>query len=153
MAVTQDAPMTVVGKATPRVDGPLKVSGRATYTSDHLFPGMLYAVPVGATVASGRVERIDAAAAEKMPGVKAIYRRENIGRLFRPAVKKELTADGAIIDEERPPLEDDVVRYFGQYVAVAVADTFERAKAAADAVRVTYAKERADVREKLEAEK
>jgi xanthine dehydrogenase YagR molybdenum-binding subunit len=153
MAVTQDAPMTVVGKATPRVDGPLKVSGRATYTSDHLFPGMLYAVPVGATIASGRVERIDAAAAEKMPGVKAIYRRENIGRLFRPAVKKELTADGAIIDEERPPLEDDVVRYYGQYVAVAVADTFERAKAAADAVRVTYAKERADVREKLEAEK
>ena len=39
--------------------------------------------------------------------------------------------------ERRPPFDDDVVRYYGQYVALAVADTFESAKAAADAVVVT----------------
>ena len=36
----------------PRVDGPLKVSGVAMYTSDHNLPGMLYAVPVCATIAN-----------------------------------------------------------------------------------------------------
>ena len=50
-----------------------------------------------------------------------------------------------IIDERRPPFEDDVIRYYGQYVALAVADTFETAKAAADAVRVTYAKDKPNV--------
>ena len=52
--------------------------------------------------------------------------------------------DGICI-ERRPPFEDDVVRYYGQYVALAVADTFETAKAAADAVVVTYAKEKPNV--------
>ena len=35
-----------IGRATPRVDGPLKVSGKAEYASDFHFPGMLFAVPV-----------------------------------------------------------------------------------------------------------
>ena len=45
-----------------------------------------------------------------------------------------------MIDETRPPLEDTTVRYYGQYVAVAVAETVEQARAAAEAVKVTYTK-------------
>src|SRR5262249_45994682 len=41
----------------------------------------------------------------------------------------------------------------GQYVALAVAETFETAKAAADAVRVTYERETPNVELKLEAER
>ena len=44
------------------------------------------------------------------------------------------------------------IRYYGQYVALAVADTFETAKAAADAVRVTYAAEKPNVETELEAD-
>jgi len=62
------------------VEGPLKVTGKAQYTSDFHFPGMLYAVPVEATIANGRVVKLDTAAAEKMPGVRAIFHRQNIGR-------------------------------------------------------------------------
>jgi xanthine dehydrogenase YagR molybdenum-binding subunit len=43
-----------------------------------------------------------------------------------------------MIDEQRLPFEDDVIRYYGQYVAVAVAETLAEAEAAARAVRVTY---------------
>src|SRR5205814_5934417 len=50
-----------------------------------------------------------------------------------------------MVDERRPPFEDDIIRYYGQYVALAVADTFESAKAAADAVRVTYTKDKHNV--------
>ena len=39
------------------------------YASDFHFPGMLYAVPVEATIANGRLTKLDTAAAEKMPGV------------------------------------------------------------------------------------
>ena len=60
-----------------------KVTGQAQYTSDFHFPGMLYAVPVEATIANGRVVKLDTAAAEKMPGVRAIFHRENIGKIFR----------------------------------------------------------------------
>ena len=50
MPTTQEAPaVSPIGRSTPRVDGPLKVSGKAQYTSDFHFPGMLYAVPVEAT--------------------------------------------------------------------------------------------------------
>jgi xanthine dehydrogenase YagR molybdenum-binding subunit len=138
-----------IGRDTPRVDGPLKVSGKAQYASDFHFPGMLYAVPVGATIANGRVIELDTAAAQKMPGVRAIFHRENIGRIFRSV---QGPGFAGIIDERRPPFEDDVVRYYGQYVALAVADTFETAKAAADAVRVTYAQERPNVDTDLRAD-
>ena len=145
----EKATASPIGRSTPRVDGRVKVSGLAQYTSDFHFPGMLYAVPVEATIASGRVVKLDTAAAEKMPNVRAIFHRENIGKIFRSVL-----GDGfdGISDERRPPFEDDVVRYYGQYIALAVADTFEAAKAAADAVRVTDAKEKPNVATELTAD-
>ena len=140
----------VLGGKLPRIDGRLKVSGGATYTSDVSLPGMLYAVPVCATIANGRVNSIDAAAASKMPGVRAVYHRGNIKPFFRAAPPKGISG---ILDEKRPPFEDDVVRYYGQYVAVAVAQTMEQATAAARAVKVTYTAESHDVGTKLEVDK
>jgi xanthine dehydrogenase YagR molybdenum-binding subunit len=150
MPTTHEAStISPIGRSTPRVDGPLKVSGRAQYASDFHFPGVLYGVPVEATIANGRVVKLDTSAAEKMPGVRAIFHRENIGKIFRSV--KEPGFEG-ICDERRPPFEDDIVRYYGQYVALAVADPFEAAKAAADAVRVTYAKEKPNVDTDLKAD-
>jgi xanthine dehydrogenase YagR molybdenum-binding subunit len=150
MPTTQETPtLSPIGRSTPRVDGPLKVSGVAQYTSDFHFPGQLYAVPVEATIASGRVVQLDTAAAEKMPGVQAIFHRQNIGEIFRSVQGPGF--DG-ICDERRPAFEDDVVRYYGQYIALAVADTFETAKAAADAVRVTYARDQPNVETDLQAD-
>src|SRR5918996_474911 len=150
MPTTQEPPtVSPVGRDTPRVDGPRKVSGQAQYTSDFHFPGMLYAVPVGATIARGRIVELDTAAAEKMPGVRAIFHRGNIGKIFRSTPGQGFEG---ICEERRPPFEDDIVRYYGQYIALAVADTFETAKAAADAVRATYAEEKPNVETHLEAD-
>jgi xanthine dehydrogenase YagR molybdenum-binding subunit len=145
----QEAPTSPIGRDTPRVDGPVKVTGIAQYTSDFHFPGLLYAVPVEATIANGKITKLDTAAAEKMPGVRGILHRQNIGKIFRSTMGQGM--DGICI-ERRPPFEDDVVRYYGQYVALAVADTFESAKAAADAVVVSYAKEKPNVEDKLTAD-
>src|SRR5947207_6037284 len=150
MPTTQVTPTaSPVGRDTPRVDGPRKVSGRAQYTADFHFPGMVYAVPVEATIANGKVVKLDTTAADKMPGVRAILHRENIGKIFRSVLEPGFEG---VCEERRPPFEDDVVRYYGQYIALAVADTFETAKAAADAVRATYAKEKPNVETHLEAD-
>src|SRR5438552_16436926 len=150
MPTTQEISRTSpIGRDTPRIDGPRKVSGMAQYTSDFHFPGMLYAVPVEATIANGRMTNLDTSAAEKMPGVRAIFHRGNIGKIFRSTMGQGFEG---VCEERRPPFEDDVVRYYGQYVALAVAETFETAKAAADAVRVTYAGDKPNVDTDLTAD-
>ena len=151
MATLQQAPPTTspIGRDTVRVDGARKVTGLAQYTSDFHFPGMLYAVPVGATIAKGRVTKLDTTAAEKLPGVVAIFHRANIGKIFRSIAGPDFSG---ICEERRPPFEDDVVRYYGQFIALAVAKTFEAAKAAADAVHATYAAEEPNVETHLTAD-
>jgi xanthine dehydrogenase YagR molybdenum-binding subunit len=136
----------VIGVATPRIDGPLKVSGSAMYASDHHFPGLLYAWPVCATISSGTITNLNTAEAETMPGVVAVYHRENIGKLYRVPPSTGFTL---IIDEKRPPFEDDTIRYYGQYVAVVVAQTVQQARAAAEGVKVSYNKDKSDTSVKL----
>ncbi len=148
MATASTFPPKTTG-SLPRVDGPLKVTGGAKYTSDYNLPGMLYAVPVCATIAKGSITAIDTSRAESMPGVKAVYHRQNIGTIYRAAPASGFSS---IIDERRPPFEDDTIRYYGQYVAAVVAVTYEQAMAAASAVKVSYNIEKHDVRSHLDAE-
>src|ERR1700760_2427690 len=125
-------PSEVIGAMVPRIDGPLKTTGTARYASDYNFPGLAYAVPVRATVASGKIRRIDSTAAEAMPGVLLVMHHGNIMPLYRNAPGSGRNS------ESRPPFEDETVYYWGQYVAAVVAETFEQAQAAAAAVRVEY---------------
>ncbi|MDH2239686.1 xanthine dehydrogenase family protein molybdopterin-binding subunit [Pigmentiphaga sp. GD03639] len=128
-----------IGAGHIRVEGPLKVTGRARYAADHGLPGMLHAVPVCATVGKGRILGIETGVARGMPGVRKVYTRENIGRFPR------VDESAAKLDEYRPPMEDDEIRYYGQYVALVVADTLEQAMAAAAAVAVQYDAQTPDV--------
>jgi xanthine dehydrogenase YagR molybdenum-binding subunit len=132
----------VIGAALPRVDGPVKTTGRAQYAADYSFPGLVYAVPVCATIANGKILSMDTAVAEKMPGVVAILHHENIGQLYRPS--------SGHMNEDRQPFEDLTVYYWGQFVAVAVAKTLQQAQAAAAAVRVTYDADKPNVSLKLD---
>jgi xanthine dehydrogenase YagR molybdenum-binding subunit len=140
-------PGKVIGSPLNRVDGPKKVTGTAIYTSDHHFDGMLYAVPVRATIASGTIKNLDTSVAEKMPGVRLVLHSGNIGKL------NHLPDRRLLIDEKRAPLADNEVRYYGQYVAAVIADTFEQATAAADAVKVAYDAKPFNVKDELEPSK
>ncbi|MCD0503899.1 xanthine dehydrogenase family protein molybdopterin-binding subunit, partial [Bordetella petrii] len=126
-----------IGLPAVRIDGPVKVTGAARYAADFMLPGLLYAVPVCATIAHGRIASLDTEAAQSMPGVHLVLHRGNRPPLYR-------NASGSI-DEARPPLEDDLIHYYGQFVALVVADTQEQAQAAANAVRVSYDAQAPDV--------
>jgi xanthine dehydrogenase YagR molybdenum-binding subunit len=134
-------PDSVIGSPTIRVDGPLKVSGTASYSADFHFPGLVFLVPVQSPIAKGKILRVDAARALAMPGVLRVYYRGHAPALYRPVPND----NDASVDETRPAFEDDTVYYAGQYVAAVVAETFERATAAAAAVRIDYAPETPNV--------
>ena len=62
----------LMGKRISRVDAPLKVAGRAKYSYDYIQPGMLFGKILRSPYAKARIVSIDASAAEKMAGVKAV---------------------------------------------------------------------------------
>ncbi|WP_263352350.1 xanthine dehydrogenase family protein molybdopterin-binding subunit [Acidicapsa acidisoli] len=125
----------VIGASVPRIDGPLKTTGSAQYAADFHFEGLAHAVPVQSTIASGSIKRIDVSVAEKMPGVLLVLHHGNIDKLYR-VVPNDFSATSS---EARSPFEDEKIYYWGQYVAVVVAETLEQATEAAQAVKVEYA--------------
>ena len=131
MSTTQDS---IIGTPTPRIDGPLKTTGAAQYAADFHFDRMAHAVPVSASIASARIAKLDTSAAEHMPGVLLVLDHGNIGPLYRTAPGD----DNATNSEVRSAFEDEIVRHWGQYVAVVIAETLEQATAAASAVTVEY---------------
>ena len=115
-----------VGAPMDRVDGRLKVTGAARYSAEMPVAGVHHAVLVQSTVASGRITRMDTAAADAMPGVVKVFTHRNTPRLD-PKVGRILSL-----------LQDDVVHYNGQPIALVVADTLEHATDAAHRVTATY---------------
>ncbi len=120
-----------IGQGIIRQDGRLKVTGGARYAAEFEVPGCLHAVLVQSTIAAGTITGFDTGQAEHMPGVVAIITHQNAGQLNQNKAAKQMVT--------HPYLQDARILYNGQHVAVAVADTFERAEAAAAAVGVHYA--------------
>ncbi|QJE00210.1 xanthine dehydrogenase family protein molybdopterin-binding subunit [Massilia forsythiae] len=127
--------MSNIGAPINRIDAWAKVSGAAHYAAEHPVEGLVHAVLVTSTIASGRVLRIDDGAARQVPGVLLVMTPQNAPRLPRE------TKDGKI----QPPvgrrltlLQEDEVYYNNQPIAVVVADTLEHARDAAARLRVEY---------------
>jgi xanthine dehydrogenase YagR molybdenum-binding subunit len=127
-----------IGRPVDRVDGRDKVTGAARYTADIVLPDLAYAALVGATVPSGRVTGIDTAEARAAGGVLAILTHENLPRIAQPPHLLPSLVGAAAPGESFFPMQDDVVHYAGQPVALVVADSLERAQHAAALVAVGY---------------
>jgi isoquinoline 1-oxidoreductase beta subunit len=69
VALKDPKDFTIVGKATKRLDTPLKVNGTAVYGIDVKLPGMVYASLEQCPVIGGKVVSFDATKAKSMPGV------------------------------------------------------------------------------------
>jgi xanthine dehydrogenase YagR molybdenum-binding subunit len=119
----------VIGQGISRKDGLAKVTGKATYAAEHQIADLTYGYLVTSTIARGRIRRIDTQAAERSPGVIKVFTHRNVPRIFKP---------NSQIYESRLPLSDDIINYAGQIVGLVVADTFERARYAAQLVKVEY---------------
>src|SRR6478672_11417320 len=67
----------IVGKSTPRVDIPDKVTGRFTYMQDFRVPGMLHGRVVRPPAIGAKIEKVDESAVKKIPGVARVVRQGN----------------------------------------------------------------------------
>jgi xanthine dehydrogenase YagR molybdenum-binding subunit len=127
-----------IGQEVSRVDGPAKVTGSARYSGEIALPGLAYAEIVGAAVASGRIATIDTALAERAEGVAGILTHGNIPKVNQVPLMPSLMG-GPAPGQTFFPMQDDVIHYAGQPVAVVVAESLEQAQHAATLVQVSYA--------------
>ncbi|MDB5027857.1 MAG: xanthine dehydrogenase family protein molybdopterin-binding subunit, partial [Candidatus Eremiobacteraeota bacterium] len=120
----------LVGAPVDRVDGRLKVTGAAKYSAEVAVPNLAYGALVLSTVANGRIAAIEDGPVRRMPGVIDVMTPSNA-----PRVK---TSGPDVGYPVLRVLQDDLVHYDRQPVALVIADTFERAIDAAAALRVRY---------------
>ncbi|MBP2547528.1 xanthine dehydrogenase YagR molybdenum-binding subunit [Neorhizobium galegae] len=141
----------VIGFPLSRIEGPLKVTGTAPYAAEHQSADMLHGFVALATIASGRIARIDTADAAAFPGVVKIYTHDNRPRTawWDSAWKDEVALPG----HPFRPLENDRVLFDGQPVAFVVANTFEAARDAAALIRITYEADQPKTSIEVESEK
>jgi len=129
---------TAIGQPLERVDGRQKVTGTARYSTEIPAPGMAHACVVGARIASGRVTAVDASDVWEEPGVLAVLTHENLPKIAAQPPLVPSLFGGPAPGETFFPMQDDVVHYGGQNIAVVVADTHERAQHAAALLRIDY---------------
>ena len=120
--------LKVVGRPTPRIDGPRKTTGTAPYAYERhdVAADQAYGFILGAAIAKGQVDHIEAAQARAAPGVLAVVTtldhaplplgRANHARLFGGAE----------------------IQHYHQAIAIVVAETFEQARFAGSLIRVDY---------------
>ena len=121
----------VVGKSIPRVDAIEKVTGKAIYGDDLIFPNLLYGKVLRSKFAHAKILHMDTSEAEKFPGVKAVVTGKEFATNFNNPLIGNPLAD-------QPFLAVEKVRYVGEPIAVVAAINPEIAEDALDLIRVEY---------------
>jgi xanthine dehydrogenase YagR molybdenum-binding subunit len=124
-----------VGEAISRVDGPAKVTGRATYAGEPTVANLVYGCVVSSTVAKGTIRSMDTTAALGVPGVLKVLTHENSPL---PVSNRTFVDEAGSPGETFIPFRDNAIKFNQQPIALVLADTFERARYAASLVRVEY---------------
>ncbi|MES2338813.1 MAG: xanthine dehydrogenase family protein molybdopterin-binding subunit [Pseudomonadota bacterium] len=114
----------LIGRPLDRTEGPLKVAGQATYAAEYGFDDLAYGVLVSAPFAVGRLEAVLVDAARATPGVIDV-----ICDLDRFARNPQQGGD-----DTAPMQGVRDIDYYGEHVALVVAESFEAARAGAAAV-------------------
>lgn len=123
-----DMAQGVIGTGMDRPDGPAKVTGTATYAHEAQPEGMAHGVLVRATAAKGKLTAINRSSVDGLPGILGVLSGDRF--LRNPA------QGGA---NEAPVQGSDDIAYFGQPVALVVAETFEQARHAAQVLQLDIA--------------
>jgi xanthine dehydrogenase YagR molybdenum-binding subunit len=118
----------VISRPLDRVDGPAKVSGVATYAAEYAIPNLAHGVLVGAKIGCGKVVSIDVEAAKRIPGViDVVIDFDTFIRNSQQGGETKAPTQG---------VKD--IAYFGQIVAIVLAETFEAAREAALSIPIEY---------------
>lgn len=128
----------MLGSPIKRREDPRLITGQATYVDDIKIPGMLHMVVLRSPYGHARINSINTDAARKHPGVVAVYTAEDLkGVVGNVAIAVPLgkIAEGMGV---RGALADGKVRFYGDPVAVVIADDLYTARDARDLIEVDY---------------
>ena len=128
-----------VGRALARVDGPLKVTGKAQYAAEIPVANVAHALIVTSAAGRGQLLTLDLSHAQQVPGVLHVISSSNAPKL--PGAKTKADPNDRILQL----LQDDEIHYADQPIAVVVATTLESAQEAAALLSTSYAPGAVDV--------
>ncbi|WP_088072089.1 xanthine dehydrogenase family protein molybdopterin-binding subunit [Gottfriedia luciferensis] len=117
--------MHIIGKGIPRKESFEKVTGHAKYTADYETNEMLHARLVTSPYAHAIIRDIDVSETQNIPGIRKIILGDNL-----PLVGEGL--------KDRYPIAFDRVRFYGEVVAIVVANNPSEAQKGADAIKIHY---------------
>src|SRR5690606_12760606 len=128
-----------IGQPLSRLEGHHKVTGEAKYAAEYHAPDLLYGYILNSTITKGKISKIDTEKAKALPGVKEVFTHEN-----RPSLA---WFDLQYSDMDAPPgspfrpLYKEEIKFYGQPIALVVAETFEMARYAVTLIEVSYEEE------------
>src|SRR6266487_5762678 len=122
-----DMHATLIGAPVSQIQGPDKVAGRTRFAADVEVPGMLWGKMLRSPHPHARIRRMDASAAWRVPGVKAVVTGQDAPGLLMGKVLRDM-----------PVLCWDRVRYIGDRVAAVAAETPDAAEEALVRIDVDY---------------
>ena len=112
-------PLNVIGKPVNKVDGKELVTGKARFTADMKFPGMVHAYQFRAGVPAAKLLAIDTEKARQSEGVLDVLTADDI-----PGPN----LIGILPPFDQPVMADEEIRYAGETLALVVAKTREQAR-------------------------
>ncbi|AVA24894.1 xanthine dehydrogenase family protein molybdopterin-binding subunit [Rhizobium sp. NXC24] len=128
-------PKENMGEPVVRVDGRLKVTGKARYPADIPVSNLAYGVLVTSTIARGTLKSLETDMARKVPGVIDVITQADVkGKVARPKF-------GGSTATSIAPLQDSTIQHDGEIIAVVVGETFEAAREGAMLVKADYLKQ------------
>ena len=126
----------LIGAPVSRIDGPLKVQGKARFAAEFPMDGMVYAALAYSTIAKGGILTIDTAAAEAAPGVVLVMTYRNAPKMkATPLFGSDSKAAGG---DDLPVMQDRRVHWNGEPIALVLAETQEQADHAKSLITATY---------------
>jgi len=125
-----------IGTEVSRVDGPQKVTGTAAFAAEIVLDNMLYASLAHSTIARGKIAALDTSDAERAPGVVLVMTHHNA--IAMKAIPYFLAAPKSAAGNDLPVMQDPLVHWNGQPIALVLAETQEQADHARSLIRATY---------------
>src|SRR5229473_5321006 len=130
--------VAMLGTPIKRREDPRLITGQATYVDDIKLPGMLHMAVLRSPYGHARINSINTEAAKKHPGVKAVYTAEDIKGVLGPVAVAVPLGEIANGMGQHGPLAHGKVRFYGDPVAVVIAEDRYIARDARDLIEVDY---------------
>ena len=127
-----------VGKPLRKVDAMGKAVGATVYAGDFSMPRMLHAKVFRSSQSSARILRLDVSKARSLPGVVCVLTGADVPNARLVSDMPGQTGQKQRKGSDVPVLASDVVRFYGEPIALVAAETLEIAEKALKLIEIEY---------------